>query len=315
MRTRPLSDEHRAVAARRLDLLAHELEATRVRDRPDHRTEHRTDHRPSPEHDWGPDPGYTRVSDRTAPRGRSRSRRRSLPPAATPLAAATGLVPDTLRGRVALGPAQLTVVAVLVAAGLAVTTWWVLRGDPEPAPVAPTVLATQVATSAALDVPPAPAPGGAGATGVPAAGGVTVDVTGRVREPGIVVLAAGARVVDAVEAAGGPRRGVDLGTLNLARLLVDGEQIVVGEPAASAPRRCRHRRRGRRRPEFPSRLVDLNLADQAQLETLPGVGPVTATAILAWRDEHGSFTSVAELLEVDGIGDKTLADLTPLVTV
>ncbi len=327
MRTRPLSDEHRAVAARRLDLLAHELEATRVRDRSDHPTDHRTDHRtdhqadhrPSREHDWGPDLGHTRVSDRTSP-GEA-----ILVPAPAPVPApgrhaarrGTGLVPDTLRGRVALGPAQLTVVAVLVAAGLAVTTWWVLRGDPEPAPVAPTVLAPQAVTSAALDVPPAPAPEVTGATevtGVPAAGSVTVDVAGRVREPGIVVLGVGARVVDAVEAAGGPRRGVDLGTLNLARLLVDGEQIVVGEPAASAPP-LPALPPGTAPSGIPVAPVDLNLADQAQLETLPGVGPVTATAILAWRDEHGSFSSVAELLEVDGIGEKTLAVLTPLVTV
>ena len=65
----------------------------------------------------------------------------------------------------------------------------------------------------------------------------------------------------------------------------------------------------------PVALVDLNRATQAELETLPEVGPVTATAIIAWRDEHGGFTAVTELLEVDGIGDATLATLTPLVTV
>ena len=284
MRSRTLSDEHRAVATRRLELLAHELEATRVRDRPD---------RPPPRD------AHTRVAD-AAPDptpapvpvpGRHAARRGG------------GLLPATLRGRLGLGPAQLTVVAVLVAAGLAVTAWWVLRADPEPAPAVPSVLAAPAAATSA--------PGLAVPSPSVATGSVTVDVAGKVRKPGIVVLDAGARVVDAVEAAGGARRGVDLSSLNLARLLVDGEQIVVGEPAAAAPPADP----GLPPSGAPAALVDLNLADQAELETLPGVGPVTATAIIAWRDEHGGFTAVAELLEVDGIGEKTLADLTPLVTV
>ena len=221
---------------------------------------------------------------------------------------APALLPETLRGRVALGPAQLAVVAVLVAAGLAVTCWWVLRGQPErveaPAPVS-------VATGSPLvDASPVAASATAGAT-PSATGSVTVDVTGRVRRPGIVVLDAGARVVDALEAAGGARRGVDLSGLNLARLLVDGEQVVVGVPpppgaAASAVAT----------PGAPGGpLVNLNTASQSELEALPEVGPVTAQAILAWRDEHGGFTAVDELLEVDGIGDATLGQVAPYVTV
>ncbi len=277
MRSRSLSDEHRAVAARRLEMLAHELEATRVRERP------------PPE----PLDGHTRVIDPAAvPMPGRHAARREVP-----------LLPDTLRGRVALGPTQLTVVAVLVAVGLAVTAWWVLRGDPEPAPAVPTVLATPAAASTPSLAVPSASPTDAGS--------VTVDVAGKVRRPGIVVLDAGARVVDALEAAGGARRGVDLASLNLARVLVDGEQIVVGEPAGAAPPVPS----GTAPPGAPAPLVDLNLADQAELETLPGVGPVTATSIIAWRVEHGGFTAVAELLEVDGIGEKTLADLTPLVTV
>ncbi len=130
----------------------------------------------------------------------------------------------------------------------------------------------------------------------------------RYADPGIAVLDAGARVVDALEAAGGARAGVDLSGLNLARVLVDGEQIAGRGPGA---RRGRGRRGGRaRRPAGP--LVNLNTATQAELETLPEVGPVTAQAILSWRDEHGGFTAVDELLEVDGIGDATLAQLAPL---
>ena len=99
---------------------------------------------------------------------------------------------------------------------------------------------------------------------------LVVDVAGKVRRPGIVVLDPGARVVDALEEAGGARRGVDLAPLNLARLLVDGEQIVVGVPGAPAA--------GSRPPDARGGgpLVDLNIADQAELETLPEVGPVTA---------------------------------------
>jgi competence protein ComEA len=135
-------------------------------------------------------------------------------------------------------------------------------------------------------------------------------VVGKVRRPGIAVLPPGARVVDAVEAAGGVRRGVDPATVNMARLLSDGEQVVVGGPPGSpagppAPTSG---------PAAGGGLVNLNTADQAALETLPGVGPVTAAAILEWRAEHGAFTAVEELLEVSGIGDATLAEIAPHVT-
>ena len=136
-----------------------------------------------------------------------------------------------------------------------------------------------------------------------------VDVAGKVRRPGIAVLPPGSRVVDALKAAGGARSGVDLTSLNLARPLVDGEQILVGvAPAAGVA--------GSLGSPTPSggTLVNLNTADQPTLETLPGVGPVTAEAILAWRTDNGGFSSVDELLEVDGIGEATLADLAPLVT-
>jgi competence protein ComEA len=214
---------------------------------------------------------------------------------------AAGMVPEPLRGRVALGPSHLAVVAVLVALGLAATAWWVIRSAPEPV--------TPVA------VPSAPAPDlvtGPAGDGTPTGAGdeqtVTVDVAGKVRRPGIAVLDAGARVVDALRAAGGARPGVDLGGLNLARVLVDGEQIVVGIPAPSVA--------------LPSvaasssgALVNINTADVVELETLPEVGPVTAQAIISWRDEHGGFTSVEELLEVDGIGEATLEAMAPFVTV
>jgi competence protein ComEA len=222
------------------------------------------------------------------------------------------VVPSTLRGRVTLGPAQLTVVAVLVAAGLAVTCWWVVRGDAdrlEAPALEPTAAAGLVSGSPLA----AASPVAADASTSPA-GAVTVDVSGKVRHPGIAVLDAGARVVDALKAAGGARPGVDLSGLNLARVLVDGEQVVVGESPPVGPAAAAVSTPGAAgAPGAP--LVDLNTASQAELEELPEVGPVTAQAILSWRSEHGGFTAVDELLEVDGIGDATLAQLAPYVTV
>jgi len=222
------------------------------------------------------------------------------------------LVPESLRGRVALGPAQLAVVAVVVALGLAVTCWWVVRGDPHrvEAPALTASTGALVSQSPLTDASPV----AAAPTGSAAASGattVTVDVTGKVRRPGIVVLDTGARVVDALEAAGGAKPGVDLSGLNLARLLVDGEQVVVGQPPPAGVLASAVPTAGA--PGGP--LVNLNTAGQAELEALPEVGPVTAQAIMAWREEHGGFTSVDELLEVDGIGDATLGQLAPLVTV
>jgi len=209
-------------------------------------------------------------------------------------------------GGLRLGPVHLAVVAVVAATAVGLAAWWAIRDQAEMVP------ATAV-TSAATPLAPVPtdtpvdevvAGGGTGGDGE-----LVVDVAGKVRRPGIAVLPAGARVVDALDAAGGARRVVDLTGLNLARLVVDGEQILVG--VAPAPGVAGNL--GTAPPDGAS-LVNLNTADQTVLETLPGVGPVTAEAILAWRTDNGGFTSVDELLEVDGIGEATLEDLAPLVT-
>ena len=162
---------------------------------------------------------------------------------------------------------------------------------------------------------------GAGAT---AAGRVTVHVVGEVESPGVVTLASGARVDDALEEAGGATDEAELSGVNLARPLVDGEQVVVpgpGETAAPGPGVAAP---GGAAPgagtpgapgTTPDALVNLNTADLATLETLPGVGPVLAQRIIDWRTEHGGFTSVEELGEVSGVGDKTYATLAPEVTV
>ncbi len=225
-----------------------------------------------------------------------------------------------LTGRLPVfGPAQVAVVAIAVAFGLAVTTWWVLRDQQEvltpvsAQPAAPLVGKARP-TAAATGPTSSVGTGETSGSAEPAGATVTVDVAGKVRRPGIVVLAAGSRVTDALTAAGGPRKGVDLISLNLARVLVDGEQIVVGGPAAGAAGASTSGSSGGV-GAASGPLVNLNTAGQTELETLPGVGPVTAQSIISWRETNGGFTNVQELLEIDGIGDKTLAKIAPHVTV
>lgn len=154
---------------------------------------------------------------------------------------------------------------------------------------------------------------------------VVVHVVGQVRHPGVVDLPTGARVVDAITRAGGARSGADLAAVNLARPVVDGEQIVVPKPgqpvAAPPPAGAAGQGGGAASGARPGggvsgggSMVNINTADSAALDTLPGVGPVLAGRILAWRTEHGRFTSVDELGEVSGIGEKLLSQLRPLVT-
>ncbi|WP_228771851.1 ComEA family DNA-binding protein [Actinokineospora iranica] len=134
---------------------------------------------------------------------------------------------------------------------------------------------------------------------------VVVDVVGKVASPGIRSLPDGSRVVDALRASGGALPGADLSALNLARRLGDGEQIHVGVPAPAVDGQA----------ERPGALVNLNSASLAQLDTLPGVGSVTAQRILDWRTRHGRFTKVDQLHEIEGIGPARFTTLRDLVTV
>jgi len=151
----------------------------------------------------------------------------------------------------------------------------------------------------------------AGATAVPTAAVLLVYVVGQVFRPAVVRLPPGARVLDAVQAAGGAKSSADLTYLNLARPVADGEQIVVPKPgeagaAGGAPGAGGAAAGG---------VVDLNTADASALDSLPGVGPVLSQRILGWRAQHGRFSSVDELGEVSGIGDKLLAQIGPKVRV
>lgn len=176
--------------------------------------------------------------------------------------------------------------------------------------------------------PPTGRPATAGSAPPPSAAArpvLVVAVAGKVRHPGLVRLAAGARVQDAVRAAGGVRPGASLGLLNLARPVVDGEQILVGVggaaagPAAPAPGpgggTAGSGGTGAGATGTGGAPVDINTATESDLEQLPGVGPVLAQRILDWRTAHGSFSSVDQLRQVSGIGDKKFADLRPQVRV
>jgi competence protein ComEA len=169
----------------------------------------------------------------------------------------------------------------------------------------------------------------AGTTPADGAGGsatppIYVHVVGAVVAPGLFPLAPGSRVVDALAAAHGFAEGADASGVNLARVLSDGEQLVVprqGEaPAGAAPGVAAGGGAGAGGSggaggASPAAKVDLNQATAEQLETLPRVGPAMAQRIIAWRSAHGRFTRVADLAQVPGIGERTLASLTPLVRV
>ncbi|MEV4767415.1 ComEA family DNA-binding protein [Micromonospora chokoriensis] len=192
------------------------------------------------------------------------------------------------------GVRALAVVAVVVVLGAA---GWAWRSRPQSEAVAPLVGDTPSAAS----------------TGDPSGPGsaeLVVAVAGKVRKPGLVRLPAGSRLADAVQAAGGPLPGVDLALLNPARKVTDGELIVVGVTPAPAPV-------GPAGGEAATAAgpLNLNTATLAQLDALPGVGPVLAQRILSHRDQHGGFKAVGDLRQVDGIGDARYEQLKDLVTV
>lgn len=208
-------------------------------------------------------------------------------------------------GVIALG--VVGVIAVLV-------TLFTLARDDSP-PVTSAKLPPVQMVSSASPTPSAGAP----APDTP----VVVSVVGLVGKPGLVTLDPGARIADALAAAGGALDGADLLELNMARRVADGEQIVVGiapvpgEPATmgssispgAAPAASSEVPSIPGDPAAPDGLVDLNSATVEQLDGLPGIGPVTAAAIVAWRDANGRFSSVDQLGDVDGIGPARLEKL------
>jgi competence protein ComEA len=204
---------------------------------------------------------------------------------------------ESIRERLAtLSRTELVALIAVVGVTVAGAGFWYLRSLPAPVEV-------RSAPSGAPVAAPAPS---ASPTTV-----VLVDVAGWVRRPGVYEFAEGARVVDAIEAAGGARPGAVLASLNLAAPLVDGTQVLVPKEGQSAPTAGS----GTGTDTSGTTLVNVNTAMNAELETLPGIGEVIAQAIVDHRTENGPFTSVEQLLDVSGIGDATLEDIRELVTV
>jgi competence protein ComEA len=222
------------------------------------------------------------------------------------------------------GRAGAIALAVVAALAVLVTVFTLVRDRPAPVMSAKLPPVEKAATAS-------PRPSASPAAGQPAGPDrpVVVSVVGLVHTPGLVTLAPGARIADALQAAGGPVNGADTIGLNMARPVADGEQIVVGlapvpgqrtalgssvsagtSPASGAPGPVS----GTVKPKA-GEVLDLNTATQQQLDALPGVGPVTAAAIVAWRQANGKFASVDQLADVDGIGPARLEKLRPLVRV
>jgi competence protein ComEA len=200
-------------------------------------------------------------------------------------------------------------VVVLLAAACIAGVFWFRAGiavQPRAAAAGTTATTTSTATSTAS---PTTAAGAASTT-------VVVHVAGAVTKPGVVTLRAGSRVVDAIDAAGGARANADLDRLNLAAKLSDGERVAVpvrGQPAP--PLEPTATSGDASSGADPSTPVNLNTASLSELETLPGIGPTLAQAIIDERERAGGFRSVDDLRRVRGIGDARFAQVQPLVTV
>lgn len=201
---------------------------------------------------------------------------------------------SAVRGVISLGLAA-------VVGALAVVIWGWPRGTAVESPGAAEAVASH--SNVLVDQSPSASP----------AALLVIDVDGEVRRPGVVELAPGSRVVDALKAAGGVTGAGDTGDLNLAELLIDGQQVVVPstrDPVTSAPVAPSG---GTAPGPTSAAMVSLNSASAVELETLPGIGPVLAAAIVEWRAQNGGFTSIEQLQDVSGIGPATFAELAPLV--
>lgn len=246
-------------------------------------------------------------------------------------------VPASLRGARLSGPraaaAGLLLVVLVASVAFGVRVAWA-KAASTPQLVAPSTSGSALGDHRPTGSVFASSSTASGGGGPPAAGAVTVHVVGQVKRPGVFAMPAGSRVADVVAKAG-VGKGADLAAINLARPLVDGEQILVPKPGEVLPGSAggggavgggsaggagAGARTGTGAGAGGSGVgagdkVNLNTATAAQLEELPGVGPVLAQRIIEWRTEHGRFAAVDELGEVSGIGEKIFAALQPKVTV
>ena len=190
------------------------------------------------------------------------------------------VVAPTLRERMALSPRNLVGLGVILLFALLFAGWLFFSA----APAQVSVGSRPEISSVAPVVAPLPTE-------------IVVDVSGKVRHPGVYHLATGARAEDALMAAGGALPGVDLSSVNQAEILVDGTQLLVGITASVGG----------------GGVLSLNHASATELDSLPGVGPVLAGRIVSWRKAHGRFTSIEQLRDVGGVGDAKFADLKSLI--
>ncbi len=202
--------------------------------------------------------------------------------------------------RFSLTTRQAVAVLVLLLCGVVVTLTALGRSSASQLPIEAKPVVTVSTTMAVTSPSPSPTV-------------VRVHVLGAVVSPGVVTVPQGAIVQDAVLAAGGLLVDADPAELNLAATVGDGQQVIVG--TTGEPRGDVVQQPGTVTSGGDGAPINLNTATVAELEELPGVGPVTAAAIVAWRDENGGFNSVADLQEVSGIGPKGFAKLEPLVSV
>lgn len=219
---------------------------------------------------------------------------------------------DRPQGRWSLTTQHLRFLAVVGAIAVVLVGWWVFSGggfgdEPDSESLAVAHSTTHSSTRANPDE--------ADLRGADSPETLIVHVVGKVKKPGIVTVPAGARLADAIEAAGGSTGKVDFADLNLARRIEDGEQIRVGLPPALEPTSGPLPEAGSNGTSSGSSgKVNLNSASLAELDTLPGVGPVTAQSIIDWRTKNQKFRTVEDLLDIRGIGEATLERLRPLVT-
>ena len=264
------------------------------------------------------------------PVGGARSAGRHRAASAPPLWSLPSSLRDARRTVSWRAVAAVAVLLALAGAVLAVRVGSA-QASAQPRSAAPPPPLSRTTTPPAFDGSASTGPGTVTRTaGTPApstAAVLVVDVAGQVGKPGLVRLPAGSRVADALARAGGAGPAADLGVVNLARPLVDGERLYVPRPGEAPPTVLgpvvgggagsagAASGSGPVSSSSPGAPVDLNSADLAALDALPGVGPVLAQRILDWRSQHGRFSTVDELGEVSGIGDKLLGTLRPLVAV
>jgi competence protein ComEA len=198
------------------------------------------------------------------------------PPPAPVVAGAAPVVPGTVRellrsGRIDPGRRGVLALAAVAVAAAAIAGVVLLRGRATEQPLSVPLVAGAVSTATGPEL--------------------VVDVAGKVRHPGLVHLPVGSRIDDAVRAAGGVLPGVSTGALNLAQKVTDGQQVLVSVDAPAGG------------VAVVGGLLDLNAATAAQLDALPGIGPVLADKIVSWRTDHGAFASIDQLRQVGGIGE------------